>query len=86
MVNPKSGKSSFPESRNGPAGLSENAERHSQSRENDQFPYEIRDLPFGLRRRPTHRAVFTIRGEEVVVLTIRHVARRDLSPDDIESG
>jgi|ERR1043165_8860790 plasmid stabilization system protein ParE len=65
------------------ADLSENPERHSQSRETDRFTYEIRDLLFGIGRRLTHRAVFTIRGEEVVVLTIRHVAQQDLSPDDI---
>ena len=65
------------------AGLSENPEKHSQSRERDRFAYEIRDLLFGLGRRPTHRAVFTIRGEEVVVLTIRHMAQQDLSPGDI---
>jgi len=67
------------------ANLSENAERHGQSRERDRFAYEIRDLLFGSGRRPTHRAVFTIRGEEVVVLTVRHVAQPDLSPDDIAS-
>ena len=65
------------------ADLSENPERHSQSSERDRFPYEIRDLLFGLGRRPTHRAVFTIRGEEVVVLTVRHVAQQPISPDDI---
>src|SRR6266702_4171376 len=65
------------------ADLSEKPERHGQSRERDRFAYEIRDLLFGLGRRPTHRAVFTIRGEEVVVLTVRHVAQRDLSPGDI---
>lgn len=65
------------------AGLSENPERHGRSRESNRFAYEIRDLLFGIGRRPTHRAVFTIRGEEVVVLTVRHVARQELSPDDI---
>lgn len=65
------------------SSLSENPERLSQSRERNRFAYEIRDLPFGLGRRPTHRAVFTIRGDEVVVLTVRHVAQRDISPDDI---
>ena len=65
------------------AGLSENPERHGPSREMDRFAIEIRDLLFGLGRRPTHRAVFTIRGEEVVVLTVRHMAQQDLSPDDI---
>jgi plasmid stabilization system protein ParE len=65
------------------ADLSENPEKHGQCRERDRFAYEIRDLLFGLGRRPTHRAVFTIRGEEVVVLTVRHVAQKDLSPDDV---
>ena len=65
------------------ANLSENPERHGQSRERDRFAYEIRDLLFGLGSRPTHRAVFAIRGENVIVLTVRHLAQRDLSPDDI---
>jgi plasmid stabilization system protein ParE len=67
------------------ADLSENPERHSQSRERDGFAYEIRDLLFGLGRRSTHRAIFTIRGEQVVVLTVRHVAQQDLSQDDISN-
>jgi len=65
------------------AELSDNPERHGQARERDRFTYEIRDLLFGLGSRPTHRAVFTIRGEEVVVLTVRHLAQRDLLPHDI---
>ena len=65
------------------ADLSENPERHGQSRERDSFTYDIRDLLFGLGRRPTHRAVFTIHGAEVVVLTVRHVAQQDITPDDI---
>jgi hypothetical protein len=35
-------------------------------------------------RRPTHRAVFAIRGEGMVVLAVRHLAQQDLSPDDVE--
>src|SRR5260221_12105702 len=60
------------------AALSENSQRHGHSRESDRFAYPIRDLLFGLGRRPTHRAIFTIRGEDIVVLTIRHVAQKDL--------
>jgi plasmid stabilization system protein ParE len=67
------------------AKLSKNAERHRKSRETPHFNYLIRDLLFGLGRRPTHRAVFTIRGEEVFVLTVRHLAQRELSPDDISN-
>src|SRR5581483_9283326 len=69
--------------RNAIAELAHAPARHSQSRESHRFAYEIRDLLFGLGRRPTHRAVFTIRGEEVVVLAVRHVAQRDISPGDI---
>jgi plasmid stabilization system protein ParE len=65
------------------AHLAEDPERHSRSKEKDRFTYEIRDLLFGLGRRLTHRAVFTIRGEDVVVLTVRHVGQKDLTPDDI---
>src|SRR5260370_7946474 len=65
------------------ADLSENPERHSRSRERDRFAYEIRDLWFGLGRRPTHRAVFTIPLPDVVLLPVPPVAQRDLTPDDI---
>lgn len=54
--------------------------------ENAEFPYELRELHFGLGSRATHRAVFTIVSDVVVVLTIRHAAQRALRPDDIEAG
>lgn len=63
--------------------LKENPESHSHSRENGFFPYEIRDLLFGLGRRKTHRAVFTIKDNQVVVLTVRHLAQDELQPDQI---
>lgn len=59
--------------------LSENPARHPLARENGKFPYELRELHYGLGRRPTHRAVFTIRSEAVVVLTVRHTAQRGLA-------
>src|SRR5581483_3377002 len=62
------------------ADLWENPAKHGKSRETARFAHEIRDLLFGLGRRPTHRVVFTIRGEEVLVLTVRHTAQQDLSP------
>ncbi len=34
----------------------------------------------------THRAVYTIVSEFVVVLTIRHVAQKAIGPENIESG
>ncbi len=52
------------------------------SRESDDFPFETRDLYFGIGRRPTHRAVFTICHDKVLVIAIRHLAQRDLALDD----
>lgn len=37
---------------------------------------ELHELHFGLRNKPTHRAVFEIRGDEVIVHSVRHLAQR----------
>jgi len=63
--------------------LSLNPMRCATARENKRFPIEIRQLNFGVGNKKTHRAVFTIRGEQVVVFAIRHLARLDLDPDDL---
>jgi plasmid stabilization system protein ParE len=65
------------------AALAENPARHPRSAESATFPYEIRDLHFGLGRRPSHRAVFTIRDDLVLVLAIRHVAQRPMTGADV---
>jgi hypothetical protein len=55
--------------------LEHNPERFALAAENDRFPYEIRQLNFGIGRKPTHRLVYTIRPREVVVLRLRHLAQ-----------
>ena len=64
------------------ASLVNNPERCSVARESDAFDVTIRELHFGLRGKTTHRAVFEIRNTEVIVYAVRHVAQRDLTPDD----
>lgn len=54
------------------------------SAENGEFPYEIRDKLLGLGSRPTHRAIFTIKGNEVHVLTIRSAAQDIVTPEEQE--
>lgn len=66
------------------ARLAHNPERCPIARENDQFEFEVRELRYGLSRRPTHRAVFEIRLDEVIVHSIRHLAQRDVTQDDLE--
>jgi hypothetical protein len=65
------------------ATLAENPERCTVARESDAFDIVIRDFHYGLRNKGTHRAVFEIRGDEVIVHSVRHLAQRDLSQDDI---
>ena len=64
--------------------LEHNPERYPLARENGRFPYQLRQLAFGLRRRLTHRAVFTIREDRVVILAVRHAAQDDVSAEEID--
>ena len=61
--------------------LSSNPERCSLAAENKSFPFELRQLLYGRRR--SHRALFTIRKKSVIILSIRHVKQKELSPDDL---
>lgn len=63
--------------------LAQNANRCPPAPESDSLPYDIRQFNYGVRRRVTHRAVFTIRDDVVLVLRIRHLAQEALSPDDL---
>jgi len=63
--------------------LQRNPQRCPLAAEDNLFPYELRELHFGLGSRPTHRAVFTIRPDVVLVLAIRHVAQDMITRDDL---
>lgn len=63
--------------------LAQSADRSSLAAENAEFPFEVREMLYGLGRSPTHRALYTIRPDMVYVLLIRHLAQRNVSPDDL---
>lgn len=63
--------------------LAERPERWPQAAEDGDFPYPVRELHYGVGSHPTHRAVFTIVRETVVVLTVRHGAQDRLRPGDV---
>ena len=63
--------------------LANQAARHPLARENDDFPYDLRQMNFGIGGRPTHRILFTVRPDAVVVLSVRHAAQDDVTPDDL---
>jgi hypothetical protein len=64
--------------------LSDFPEINGFSAENDDFPYEIRDKLLGLGSRRSYRAVFTIKGDSVYVLTVRRASQDVLRPDQVE--
>ena len=63
--------------------LSENPERHVLAGESEAFDEPVRQLLFGLGSKPTHRALFEIRGDTVFVVAIRHLAQRDVTRADL---
>ena len=64
--------------------LSEFPESHSLSFENEDFPFEIRDMLVGLGSKRRYRAVFTIRENDVFVLTVRAAEEGHLRPTDVD--
>lgn len=63
-------------------GLATDPQRHGLAAESSEFPYELRELHIGLRSRGTHRVLFSVAHSTVVVLTVRHVAQRPVTPHD----
>jgi plasmid stabilization system protein ParE len=51
--------------------------------EADLLPQEMRQLVFGIRGRPTHRIVFAIEGNVVIILRVRHAAQDALTEEGL---
>jgi plasmid stabilization system protein ParE len=60
------------------ASLAHSPERCALAPENAAFPFEVRQLLYG-RRQHRHRILFTIEGDTVCVLHIRHGRRQPIS-------
>lgn len=65
------------------ATLTQNPERCPLAAETDLLPTGLWQLHFGVSRRATHRIVFTIDDQTVLVLRVRHIAQRALQVDDL---
>jgi plasmid stabilization system protein ParE len=65
------------------ATLQEKPQRCALSIENKIFSEEVRQLLYG-KTRNVHRVLFTIRGDRVHVLYIRHSAQAPLTLQDLE--
>lgn len=67
------------------ASLAKAPEKRGVAREDGlyDFPFTVRQLLYGLGKRPSHRAIFEIRGATVYVHAIRHLAQDEIGPADI---
>ena len=63
--------------------LAQTPRRCAAAAESDRFPFELRELHYGPGRRSTHRLLFTIADELVLVLAVRHVAQDRFEPEDL---
>lgn len=63
--------------------LSQNPERFGIANENGRFAYEIRQILIGLGKRRSYRAIFTIKGDSVHILTIQRAEQSQLAHDDL---
>ncbi len=63
--------------------LANDPERFPLATESTAYPVLIRQLLYGLGRMKTHRALFEIRGDEVIVHAVRQLAQADLADDEL---
>ncbi|MEO0531529.1 MAG: hypothetical protein AAF266_13285 [Planctomycetota bacterium] len=65
------------------ADLENDPERYAIASERELNGIDLRQINFGIGRRLTHRMVFAIRSDRVVVYSVRGLTQRDLTIDDI---
>ena len=63
--------------------LKREADRYPRAAEDERLSFDVFELLYGPKRNK-HRVLFEIVGEDVIVLHIRHSARRELKPEDLE--
>ena len=66
---------------NSALSLENDPSRCAPAAESDRFPYDIRQLNFGLGHKPTHRIIYTIRPTEVLILRVRHLSQAEITLD-----
>jgi hypothetical protein len=63
------------------SSLDENPQRYPLAPESRRFPIELRHVNYGSGRRTTHRVIFAIRADAVVVYAVRHASQGEWRPD-----
>ena len=63
--------------------LDDNPLQYALARESQFLPVELRQMLYGSGKRTTHRILFVIREQTIVIYQIRHVGMRDVTADDL---
>jgi hypothetical protein len=63
--------------------LEEDPERFGVADESHNYPLALREILYGVGKRKTHRIVYSVHDQKVVIRAIRHVAQRAITEDDI---
>ena len=64
--------------------LDTDPERFPMVTEAGRFRRELRQLNYGLKSKKTHRAVFEVQGQEVVVHALRHLSQDEVGLSDLD--
>lgn len=70
--------------RNAVRSLRASPEAYALAQESDLLPQGVHQLLFGLGRRATHRILYTIDANTVIVLRVRHASQGMLTKEDLD--
>jgi len=57
-------------------------DRFALAVESVQLPMNLRQVNFGSGKKQTHRIVYTVRPDMILILRVRHLAQDELTADD----
>ena len=65
--------------------LTEDAERFTLAHESADFAFPLRQMNFGVSGHATHRVLFSVEDDRVLIYAVRHLAQQEVTPDDLAS-
>ncbi len=63
--------------------LARDPECHQLAPESEQFGFPVRQMLYGIGTKPTHRIVYRIRDDRVLVHAVRHLHQDQLTAEDL---
>ena len=63
--------------------LGDDPDRYPLAAESDAFDFPLRQLNYGVSRHPTHRVLFAVHADRVLIYAVRHLAQQELALGDL---